>query len=107
VDCAGVGPHFEKGYLMTDRGDAPATITWITASGTGSGTGVQVAERRDMIAFRDSRDPSAAPFWFTAAEWQAFVAGVKNGEFDHLLQVRPTGVLGPVSRCDEPGRTTR
>lgn len=36
----------------------------------------------DTIALRDSKNPEAAPHIFTAAEWDAFIAGVRNGEFD-------------------------
>lgn len=31
---------------------------------------------------RDSKDRSKAPHYFTAAEWGAFLLGVRNGEFD-------------------------
>ena len=31
---------------------------------------------------RDSKDPSGAALMFTAAEWAAFTAGVRAGEFD-------------------------
>lgn len=34
------------------------------------------------IALRDSKDPSLPPHHFTAAEWNAFLAGVRAGEFN-------------------------
>jgi hypothetical protein len=34
------------------------------------------------IAVRDSKNPDGPMLSFTAAEWQAFLAGVRNGEFD-------------------------
>jgi Domain of unknown function (DUF397) len=34
------------------------------------------------IGLRDSKDTSKPPHLFTAAEWRAFVAGVRSGEFD-------------------------
>jgi Domain of unknown function (DUF397) len=34
------------------------------------------------VAIRDSKDPSCVPHVFTAYEWECFVAGVHNGEFD-------------------------
>jgi hypothetical protein len=37
---------------------------------------------RGGIALRDSKDRSAAPLFFTGEEWAAFIAGVKDGEFD-------------------------
>jgi len=42
---------------------------------------VEVARGRDRIMVRHSRDPQAV-LSFTRAEWQAFLAGVKAGEFD-------------------------
>ena len=34
------------------------------------------------IALRDSKDTSLPPHHFTAVEWNAFLAGVRAGEFD-------------------------
>jgi hypothetical protein len=34
------------------------------------------------IALRDAKDPSLPAHVFNRAEWAAFVAGVRNGEFD-------------------------
>ncbi len=35
-----------------------------------------------MIAIRDSKDVTKSPHVFDQQEWQAFVAGVRNGDFD-------------------------
>jgi hypothetical protein len=45
-------------------------------------TCVTVAHKEDVVAVRDSKDPSKMTLSFTKDEWQDFVAGVKNGEFD-------------------------
>ncbi|MFF7333846.1 DUF397 domain-containing protein [Streptomyces sp. NPDC090306] len=37
------------------------------------------------IAVRNSRDPDGPALVYTPAEVAAFVAGAKDGEFDHLL----------------------
>ncbi|GAA5072957.1 DUF397 domain-containing protein [Streptomyces sp. SID10815] len=37
------------------------------------------------IAMRNSRDPDGPALVYTPAEVAAFVAGAKDGEFDHLL----------------------
>jgi len=34
------------------------------------------------VAIRDSKSPGAATLVFTLAEWEAFVGGVRRGEFD-------------------------
>ena len=50
-----------------------------------SGSCVQVAELADgAIAVRNSRYPSGPALIYTRAEIAAFLAGVKNGEFDDL-----------------------
>jgi len=43
---------------------------------------VEVAFVDDRIAVRDSKDPQGPVLAFTPAEWDAFVAGAKDGEFD-------------------------
>ena len=50
-----------------------------------SGSCVEVAELVDgAIAVRNSRHPSGPALIYTRAEIEAFLAGVKNGEFDDL-----------------------
>jgi hypothetical protein len=50
-----------------------------------SGSCVEVAELADgAIAVRNSRYPSGPALVYTRAEVGAFLAGVKNGEFDDL-----------------------
>ena len=43
---------------------------------------VEVARRDGVIAVRDSKDPGSGALSYTPAEWAAFIAGVKAGEFD-------------------------
>jgi Domain of unknown function (DUF397) len=50
-----------------------------------TGSCVEVAELPDgEIAMRNSRHPSGPALIYTRAEIVAFLAGVKNGEFDDL-----------------------
>nr|WP_269810904.1 DUF397 domain-containing protein [Kineosporia rhizophila] len=35
-----------------------------------------------QVLLRDSKNPDVAPFAFTRAEWEAFVGGARDGEFD-------------------------
>jgi hypothetical protein len=51
-------------------------------SGPYSDNCVEVAFIDDAIAVRDSKDPSGAVLLFTQGEWDAFVDGAKDGEFD-------------------------
>ena len=46
------------------------------------GACLEVAKTRDGRAVRDSKDPDGPVLTFTQAEWIAFIAGAKAGEFD-------------------------
>lgn len=48
-----------------------------------SGGCVEVAVLADgRVAVRDSTEPERPPQVYSVAEWQHFVAGVKDGQFD-------------------------
>ncbi|HEY8471271.1 MAG TPA: DUF397 domain-containing protein [Natronosporangium sp.] len=49
---------------------------------SGEGGRIQVAFVDDLIGMRDAQDPDGPVLIFTEAEWDAFVAGAKDGEFD-------------------------
>lgn len=55
---------------------------FITSSLCGSGACVGVARLDNLVAVQDMKDPSQRMLTFTKEEWQAFVAGVKNDEFN-------------------------
>jgi len=59
-----------------------ATAKWRRSSHSGANGCIEVARSGDQIAVRDSKDPSGSVLVFTAHEWRAFVAGVRDGEFD-------------------------
>lgn len=43
---------------------------------------VEVANTGEGIAVRDSKDKTGPVLTFTTGEWDAFLAGAKDGEFD-------------------------
>lgn len=52
-------------------------------SGSNGGNCVEVAANvPGVVAVRDSKAPGGPELVFTPAEWEAFTAGVKHGEFD-------------------------
>nr|WP_229807449.1 DUF397 domain-containing protein [Actinoplanes lobatus] len=60
-----------------------AGASWRKSSRSGAaGHCVEVAAVRQAIAVRDSKNPDREPLIFTTAEWDAFVGGAKDGEFD-------------------------
>lgn len=57
---------------------------WFKSTRSGNnGACVEVARLDDTIGVRDTKDRGAGPILrFTPAEWEAFIAGAKGGEFD-------------------------
>jgi hypothetical protein len=51
-----------------------------------------------VITLRDPKDPDGPTLVFTPAEWEAFVAGVRDGEFD----LDETGALVELDSEDHP-----
>lgn len=63
-------------------------IEWVKSSLSGpNGNCVEVTGLPGgRVAVRNSKIPQAAHLYFTPDEWQAFIGGVKNGEFDKFGQ---------------------
>jgi Domain of unknown function (DUF397) len=59
---------------------------WVKSSlSMSNGNCVEVASLAGGgIAVRDSKDTEGPVLRFTPGEWQAFLGGVRNGEFDHF-----------------------
>lgn len=68
------------------RADRLESAQWRKSSASNpSGNCVEVAGLPgDAIAVRNSRHPSGPALIYTRAEIEAFITGVKNGEFDDL-----------------------
>lgn len=67
-------------------------LEWIrsVASGSQGGNCVEVAFEEDGegVLVRDSKNPTGWKLSFTNAEWDAFLDGVKKGEFDRVGRVK-------------------
>jgi hypothetical protein len=55
---------------------------WRKSSFSASTNCVEVAFVGDAIAVRDSKHPDGPALIYTRAEWDAFIGGVKDGEFE-------------------------
>ena len=73
---------FARSARFRAGSDSPSD--WIKSSlSYHNGTCVEVAGLEDeIIRVRDSKNPRGGILSFTPAEWDAFVGGVRNGEFD-------------------------
>ena len=61
-----------------------STAEWIKSSQSGGNDScVEVAFVGEAIAVRDSKNPTGPTLIYTRDEWDAFLAGVRDGEFDN------------------------
>ena len=68
--------------------DIPASLSWSKSSYSGAaGHCVETAEVPGGVALRHSKDTERGAFVFAPDEMNAFILGVKDGQFDHHLSV--------------------
>jgi hypothetical protein len=69
---------------MADMNMDLSRAEWRKSSRSNNGGNcVEVASNLpEVVAIRDSKDPHGSRLLFTPAEWDAFTAGVREGEFD-------------------------
>jgi predicted secreted Zn-dependent protease len=59
-------------------------ITWKVAQKCNEGGCIRVASQSDQILIGDSKNPSGLVLSYTRDEWNAFVEGVRHGDFDEV-----------------------
>ena len=64
----------------------PRDLTWRTALSCNGGACIQVAADDRAVLIANSRKRRGPVLSYTYDEWRAFVAGVKQGDFDDLLK---------------------
>jgi hypothetical protein len=57
-------------------------LSWRKARRCSAGACVEVARDGDQILVRDSKAPESAPLRFSRKEWEHFVTGAREGDFD-------------------------
>jgi hypothetical protein len=84
---------FKRGNMAGLTPEGPAKFgsdsRWIKSSLSFSNSNcVEVASLPDdEIGVRDSKDAESPVLRFTPGEWNAFLGGVQNGEFDHFSRM--------------------
>ncbi|GGT16108.1 DUF397 domain-containing protein [Nonomuraea spiralis] len=72
----------DNGHQAGPRG----TVAWVkSAYSGGGGDCVQLQPAGGGVVVRDSKVPDGQVLWFSRSEWVAFLAGAKDGQFDHLI----------------------
>ncbi|MFI0425137.1 DUF397 domain-containing protein [Spongiactinospora sp. 9N601] len=66
------------------RRNGPRAIAWVKSAYCEPGQCVEVIGTGLGVAVRDSKMPDGPVLCFTHAEWAAFLAGARDGLFDHL-----------------------
>lgn len=61
---------------------ARADLVWRKSTASGGGNCVEVAFADDAVLVRNSQHPSDLELSFSHAEWDAFLTGARDGEFD-------------------------
>jgi hypothetical protein len=56
--------------------------TWQKSTASGGGNCVEVSFAGESVLMRHSRSPHGPVLSFTLPEWEAFLMGVHDGEFD-------------------------
>jgi hypothetical protein len=67
---------------MNEFGEPAVPFRKSSFSGASNPACVEVGFETSAVLMRDSKDRGGPVLCFTVAEWRAFVAGVKVGEFD-------------------------
>lgn len=74
---------------MNDRAKAAiyrldiSDVTWLAAPGAKQEDRIEIAYLDGgAVALRNPADPNGTVLRYTAAEWDAFMSGVHDGEFD-------------------------
>ena len=79
-----VSMELSAGQRSADRLSDGPELSWIKSSlSMANGNCVEVAGLAgDLIRVRDSQNPRGSVLRFRPAEWDAFVGGIRKGEFD-------------------------
>lgn len=64
---------------------APGDLKWRFSSVCDGGACVMVARHGDSVVLGNTSQPDGPVYIYTRAEWGAFLAGAKLGDFDDIV----------------------
>jgi predicted secreted Zn-dependent protease len=67
---------------MSAYPSAPGDLDWRVSQRCEGGACIMVARKGDSVIFGNTQDPNGPVYAYTASEWQQFLAGAKQGDFD-------------------------
>jgi hypothetical protein len=70
--------------MPSNGAELAETPAWRRASVCAASECIEVAQRDDRIAVRDSTQPRGIVLRYTAPEWRSFVRLIKTGRLDRL-----------------------
>ena len=59
-------------------------LNWRVALSCNGGECIRVAPHGDQIIIGDSKNPTAPVLTYSGSEWDAFVDGIRQGDFDTI-----------------------
>ena len=60
---------------------------WSRSTFCGDTTCLEVSRLGDQVAIRDSSQPGSPLIVLPVGHWQAFAAGLRSGDFDHIATI--------------------
>mgnify|MGYP003623158081 CR=1 FL=1 len=70
---------------MSINTSVPVGLDWRVSRSCEGGACVMVAGRGDTVIFGNTTEPDGPFLAYTKGEWQAFIAGVKRGDFEDIV----------------------
>jgi hypothetical protein len=74
-----------EGSMASPNMPAPLGTTWRVAKKCDIVNCVQVARLNEMIVIGDTKNPDGPVLLYTQDEWEAFINGVRHGDFDDIV----------------------
>lgn len=71
---------------MPETPSVPGGLSWRISRTCDGGACVMVARHENSVVFGNTTQPNGPTLAYTGAEWKEFIAGVKLGDFDDLLE---------------------